>query len=173
MAGNFMANIGLGEAYFQKGEYKKSQWHFGKATSVAENNMWTNSDVNRCNIAITRAKVKNNEKEKNIEQLYQFVHENKYKCYDGIIRRYLAEILINIDDLHLAEAEDWIEKAIEADNRNGMMFSLGQDHALYAELFQRLGDQSKAKENLSKSIKLFKECGADGWVGKYEKDLTP
>ena len=114
----------------------------------------------------------NNEKEINVEQLYQYVHENKFILYDGLIRRYLAEILINIDGLHLAEAEDWIGKAIEADNRHGMMFNLGQDHALYAELFQRIGDQSKARENLNKSIEIFKGCGADGWVEKYEKDLA-
>jgi tetratricopeptide (TPR) repeat protein len=172
IGGNFWADFILGEAYFQKGEYKKSKWHFGKAKSALENNMYALSWVDLCKIAITRAKVRNNEKEINIEQLYQFVHENKVKSFDGIIRRYLAEVLINIDDLHLAEAEDWIEKAIEADKRHGMMFYLGQDYALYAELFQRIGDQSKAKENLNKSIEIFKECGADGWVEKYEKELA-
>ena len=101
------------------------------------------------------------------------MHENKTTSFDGLIRRYLVEILINIDSPHFAEAENWIEKAIEADTRNGMMFYLGQDYALYAELFQRKGDQSKAKENLSKSIEIFKACGADGWVEKYEKALTP
>ena len=44
------------------------------------------------------------------------------------------------------------------------MFELGQDYALYAELFKRKGDQSKAKENLNKTIEIIKECGADGWV---------
>jgi class 3 adenylate cyclase/tetratricopeptide (TPR) repeat protein len=172
MGGNYMADITLGEAYFQRGEYKKSQWHFEKAKSMAENSKFYNSHINCCKIGITRAKVMNNEKEINVEQLYQYVHENKFILYDGLIRRYLAEILINIDGLHLAEAEDWIGKAIEADNRHGMMFNLGQDHALYAELFQRIGDQSKARENLNKSIEIFKGCGADGWVEKYEKDLA-
>jgi hypothetical protein len=31
---------------------------------------------------------------------------------------------------------------------------------------------SKVKENLDKAINIFKECGADGWVEKYEKDLA-
>jgi tetratricopeptide (TPR) repeat protein len=170
-AGNFWAVFTLGEAYFQKGEYKKSKWHFGKAKSTSGNNLFGSSWVNLCAIAIARAKVKNNEKEINIEQLYQFVYENKVTLFDGIIRRYLSEILINIDDLHLAEAEDLIEKAIEADERNGMMFYLGQDYALYAELFQRIGDQSKAKEKLNKAIGILQECGADGWVEKYENEI--
>ena len=36
----------------------------------------------------------------------------------------------------------------------------------------RKGDQSKAKENLNRAIEILKECGADGWIEKYEKELT-
>ncbi len=39
-------------------------------------------------------------------------------------------------------------------------------------MFRRKGDQSKAKENLNKAIEIFKKCGADGWVEKYEKELA-
>jgi hypothetical protein len=37
---------------------------------------------------------------------------------------------------------------------------------------KRKGDQSKAKENLNQAIKTFKECGADGWVEKFAKELV-
>ena len=83
-----------------------------------------------------------------------------------------AEILMNIDDQHLDDVQDWINKAIEADNRNGMMWNLGRDYAFYAELFKRKGDQTQAKENLNKAIEILKECGADGWVKKYEEELA-
>jgi hypothetical protein len=53
-----------------------------------------------------------------------------------------------------------------------MMLNLGKDYALYADLFNRKGDRSKARENLGKAIEIFKECGADGWVEKYEKELA-
>lgn len=53
-----------------------------------------------------------------------------------------------------------------------MMFHLGKDYALYAELFKRKGDRSKAKENLGKGVEILKECGADGWVWKFEKELA-
>jgi len=79
---------------------------------------------------------------------------------------------LNIDDQHISEAEDWIKKAIKADKMNGMMFHLGRDLSLYAELFKRKGDQSKAREALGKSIEILQECGADGWVEKYEKELA-
>jgi hypothetical protein len=39
-------------------------------------------------------------------------------------------------------------------------------------LFKRKGGHSKAKENLNKAIEIYKECGADGWVEKYEKELA-
>jgi hypothetical protein len=53
-----------------------------------------------------------------------------------------------------------------------MMFHLGQDYALYAELSRRKGDLSKARENLTKAIDIYRECGADGWVEKAEKELA-
>jgi hypothetical protein len=43
---------------------------------------------------------------------------------------------------------------------------------LYAKLFKRKGELLKAKENLNKAIEILKECGADGWVEKYEKELA-
>ncbi len=79
--------------------------------------------------------------------------------------------LEQLADIKDVDAEEWIEKAIEVDEMHGMMWYLGRDYALYAELFKRKGDQSKAKENLNKAIEIFKECGADGWVEKYEKEL--
>jgi hypothetical protein len=52
------------------------------------------------------------------------------------------------------------------------MFELGIDHAVCAEIFKRKGDKSKAREMLDRAIEIFKKCGADGWIQKYEKELT-
>jgi hypothetical protein len=84
----------------------------------------------------------------------------------------VAEILLNMDDQHISEAEDWVKKAIEVDKRNDTMWSLGLDYAFYGEWFKRKGDQPKARENLSKAIAILKECGADGWVKRYEKEMA-
>jgi len=43
-------------------------------------------------------------------------------------------------------------------------------YVLRAKLFKRKGDQSKARENLIKAMEIYKECGADGWVEKCEKE---
>ena len=113
-----------------------------------------------------------NEKDIDLKSLHGYVEQNNLKDFDGQMRRYLAEILLNIDDQHLAEAEDWAEKSIDSDKQNGMKFRLGQDYVLYAEVLRRKGDQQKAKENLNQAIETFKECGADVWVEKYEKELA-
>ena len=84
----------------------------------------------------------------------------------------MANILINIDGQYMCETENWIIKAIEVDEASGMMFFLGKDYSLYAELFKRKGKPLKAREKLEKAIKIFKECGADGWVEKAEKELA-
>jgi tetratricopeptide (TPR) repeat protein len=85
---------------------------------------------------------------------------------------WIGEIILNINDQHISEAEDWIKRAIEANKRHGMMWYLARDYALYAKLFKRKGNPSKARENLNRAIEIFKECGADGWVEKYEKELA-
>ncbi len=117
-------------------------------------------------VGSARSKVMNKEKDVDLESLYAHSRNNKVKVAEGWIQRYIGEILLNIDDKHTSEAEHWIQKAIEADQRNRMMFHLGKDYALYAELFKRKGDRLKAQENLGKAIEIFKECGADGWVEK-------
>ena len=61
--------------------------------------------------------------------------------------RYLGEILLNIDDQHISEAQHWIEEAIEADERNGMRFHLARDYALYADLFKRKDDRCQGQRS--------------------------
>jgi tetratricopeptide (TPR) repeat protein len=114
----------------------------------------------------------NKEKDINLNEMFKWYEDIKNRWIKGWMTNIIGEILLNIDDQHLAEAEEWIRKGIETEKRNGMRWYLGRDYALYAELFKRKGDLSQAKEKLSKAIEIFKECGADGWVEKYEKELV-
>jgi len=161
----------LGEIYFEKGDFSSSKENYQKASWVFENNRLLPSWVGLGKVALARSRVMNKEKDVDLECLYPHFRNNKVKLVEGWIQRYIGEILLNIDDQHISEAEHWILKAIEADQRNRMMFHLGKGYALYGELFKRKGERLKAQENLGKAIKIFKECGADGWVKKYEKEL--
>ncbi|MBL7178241.1 MAG: hypothetical protein ISS66_20650, partial [Desulfobacteraceae bacterium] len=167
-----LASSFLGDIYVNRREYRRSQDQYNKAISFLRSCSYCPSWINLEELSVARAKILSGDQDIDRSTLFKYHETNRIKIYEGLVARYTGEILLNLDDQNLSEAEDWIRKAIETNKRNGMMFHLGQDYALYAELFKRKSDKSKAKENLNKAIEIFKECGADGWVEKYEKELA-
>ena len=165
------AHIFLAETYFATGDFPSAKDHYEKVCELFKHTRLMPSSVDMARAGVARSRVMNNEREVDLESLYTNSRNNKIKINEGWFSNYIGEILLNIDDQHLPEAEHWIQKAIEADQRNRMMFHLGKDYALYADLFKRKGDRLKAQGNLGKAIEIFKECGADGWVMKYEREL--
>jgi class 3 adenylate cyclase/tetratricopeptide (TPR) repeat protein len=167
-----MCEVWLGVTFFEIGKYRKSQVHYEKAIPVLEHvSLWP-SLRNLCKIGIAAAKLMNNEGDVDLTSLYAYEDRNRVRFLEGWISGMIGKILLTVDDPRRSETENWIKKAIKADSNNGMVFFLGGDYALYADFFSRKGDRLKAKQNLAKAIDIFKECGADGWVEKYEKELT-
>jgi tetratricopeptide (TPR) repeat protein len=162
----------MGQIYFELGEYQSSINFFEKANKLLGSERGWPSYVNFCKTQSLRAKIMNGEKQIHLKTFYSYIDKNKFKMYEGRFQRLVSEILLNIDDGHVKEAEDCVKKAIETDKENGMRFHLGRDYAQYAEVLNRKGDVPKAKENLNKAIETMRECGADGWVTKYEKELA-
>jgi tetratricopeptide (TPR) repeat protein len=162
----------LGHLYSDMGKYKRAQDIHKKVISILENAKLFPFWINMWKVSIARSKALNNDQDIKLNEVFDYYENINVKVAKGWTARYIGEILLNIDNQHISEAEDWVNKAIEADKRNGTMWSLGGDHALYAELFKRKGDPSKAKEYLNKTIEIFKECGADGWVKKAEEELA-
>ena len=152
------------------GDYEKSKYHSNKAILIAEQGRYCLDEIYFTKILLATAKVMNNERDIRLDSLYGYATKNKLKVNDGWMRRYIGQILLN--EQHLFDADDWIKRAIKADERNGVMWSLARDYVLYAELNKRQGDPAKAIENLSKAIEILKGCGADGWVEKYEEELS-
>jgi hypothetical protein len=124
------------------------------------------------NLSLVKSKVLNNNQDIKLRDIFEYHEKISVKVDKGWAARHVGEILLNIDDQHLSEAENWIKKAIEADKMNGTMWSLAGDYTLFAEMWKRKGDNSKATENMGKAIEIFGECGADGWVEKTEKKLA-
>ena len=166
------ANFHLVELYRFKGEYGKEQEYYHNALSYEKLGQLGPSWFNLLRLINASAQAMNNEKGIDLNLLYSYVSQNKVRRAEGPYKRCLSEILLNIDDDHLPEAEDWIKKALESDQRNGMKWNLARDYGTYAEIYQRKGDTAKARENLSKAIEILKECGADGWVERFEKELA-
>jgi hypothetical protein len=91
---------------------------------------------------------------------------------EGICEATIADILIKLDKKFIPEAEAAVEKAIAADTRNGTRWFLGQDYAVYADVCKAKGDMAGARANLNKAIDIYRQCGADGWVKRYESQLA-
>jgi hypothetical protein len=121
---------------------------------------------------LIRARSLINPNEIDLESLYVLSRNIKLKVVQGRVSSNIVAILMNMVNGHLPEAETWIQKAVNEDQTNGTRFFLGRDYALYAEWFKRNGDLPKAWGKLEMAIEIMKECGADGWVEKYEKELT-
>ena len=163
----------LGEYYLQMREFEKSKVYFQKAQSIlSEKKNFAPSLIKRFAVSIAKTKVLNMETEINLSELIGYYKQNQINMYKGGMAKEIAEILLYIDTEHLAKAEGWIRKAIEADEQSGMRWQLACDYGLYADFFQRKSDNRNAQENYSKAISIYGECGADGWVKKYEKELA-
>ena len=163
---------GLGDVFYHTGNYQRAIKQYENAIWFSENKIMFRSWLILCKIALARVKVINNDPDIDMQALYDYVDDCRIKILEGRMKKYIAEILLNLDGHHLETAEKWINKAIAADRENGMNFFLGRDYALLANIHNHQGDPSKAKENLNKAIAIFKECGADGWVEKYKNEMS-
>jgi len=162
----------LAELYCELEEYESAKHHYGKSFWLWDSNSLLPSWSNLAQLGLAKTKVLNNEKDIDVKSINSYLFENKQKLLEGWMLRYMAEILLNIDDRHIAEAEILIKQAIGVNKRRGVMLHLGKDYIVYAELFRRKGNISNAEENLKKAIEIFKECGGDGWVERAEKYLV-
>ena len=167
-----LANLYLGLVYFDRRQYRKAKDCYSKAIYLYESNSFLPSCSYFVKMLSTGANVMNNEKDINLNQIFSYYQDNRVKMQQGWMAKFIGEILLNVDDQHIREAEDWVRKAIEADEKNGTIFNLGSDYALYAELLQRKGDLTEAKEKINKAIEIYRVCGADGWLKKAQKDLA-
>ncbi len=159
------------EVYFEVGEYQQSKHHYQVAVQLLEQSNAHASLTAINKIGVEMAVLRTDNKDIDMEVLNRYVAEGTYKYVKPWKAIYIAEILLNSNKHHSREADNWIRKAIQTAEQNHMMWHLAKSRVLYAEFFKRKGDTSKAKKQLFKAIEIFKECGADGWVEKYEKRL--
>jgi len=162
----------LGHTYVAMGDYPKAIDTYKRGIAILEPLKLFPFWINLWKIAIVRSKVFSHEQDINLGKVFENYSNINVKLAKGWAARYVAEILLNMDNRHLSEAEDWTRKALVADKNNGTMWSLACDYAFYAELCKRKGDPNKAKENLNKAIEIFTECGAGGWQNKAEEEMA-
>ena len=147
-------------------DYERSKYHFSQAIQIADKSKFGRSRVNAVKICLAAAKVMNKAKDIDSDTLYKYEPGNQIKLLNSSIARDIAAILLNIDDQHTFEAEHWIERAIEADRKNGMKWFLANYYALHAELFKQKGYKSK-KQAMS-ALENYATIFYDGNSAKAE-----
>ena len=165
------AYANLGSMYLDLREYDDAVNCFKKIISIMEDARFMPSIIRLFQTCLVRVKVLRNDRDIEVSELFAGYQNNKLTFCEGWMARNIGDILLHIDDDHLSDAEGWFQKAIEADTRNGFRWQLATDHACYADWFKKKGDLQGAKDQLTKAIDLFRECGADGWVERTEKTL--
>jgi hypothetical protein len=50
--------------------------------------------------------------------------------------------------------------------------NLWRSYILYSSFFKKQNNLPQAKEQMNKAIEIMKECNAEGWVERYEKELA-
>ena len=55
---------------------------------------------------------------------------------------------------------------------NRTLFEFGRDYLVYSTILRRKEEESQDQESLHRAIEIFKDCGADGWVKKYEEEMA-
>ena len=166
------SQIWLGITYLDMGKHVQAREAFEKGISLLEQHRLLPSILIMGRLNLALAKILCGDTDIELAPLCRDQAANKTKWLAGDMQRCLSAILLNVDPKRPSEAEDWIKKAIEDDSANGTRFSLAQDFAQYAELWKVKGKPAMAREKLSKAIEISRECGADGWVKKYEEELA-
>ena len=171
-ASEFWAGWIIGHLYFDREAYGKAQDFYLQASKVFEKPNLLPSLSNAAKTDTARARMRAEGLKANLNRLFQYFETNKFKFLKGIMSRTIGDILLLLGKEQMGDAEVWIRKAIEADTRNGTQWYLAIDHYLYAKWFKTRGDLSGSKEELAKTIDILGECGAYGWVKKYEKEMS-
>jgi tetratricopeptide (TPR) repeat protein len=168
----FDVHMFLGHCYLETRDYEESKNHANKAIAIARSAQYSDTDVGVNQITKAMAMAKADEPGIDLESLYACEAQNKIKRWSGLMRRHIGFVLLHMDDQPTSDAESWIQRAIEADQKNGTNWDLAKDYDLYADWYQRKGDLPRAQENLHRAIEIFRECEADGWVTRTEEKLA-
>jgi len=161
-----------GSMHIDLREYDDAVDCFKKGISISEIFSFMPSTGKLFQTSLVRAKALRHDQDIEINELFTYYQTNKLQWCEGWMARNIGDVLLHIDGDHLSDAGVWFQKAIEADSRNGMKWQVATDHACYADWFKKKRDIHGAKEQLTRAIEIFRECGADGWMEKYEKELV-
>jgi class 3 adenylate cyclase/tetratricopeptide (TPR) repeat protein len=162
----------LGHIFFARQRYRESMDQFMAATHIWQRLGLGPSLVGYTEALVMLAGMMCGERNPEPELVFKVASENKLAYREGTIWRCLGMTLLQGENGTREEAQNALEKAIEADTRNGMRWSLAMDYLAYADLLGRNQSGKEARDNLGKALEVFEECGADGWAEEVKRRMT-
>jgi phage/plasmid-associated DNA primase len=117
------------------------------------------SMANLCRICILLIKAKTIDVSI-LKQLKAYASDNNLKAFEGWMMRKIGELTIGPDVESAIEAEHWVKKAIQSDERNGTRWQLAKDYALYSKILEQLEQGEKAEHTLRKAKMIDAICQA-------------
>ncbi|UCF86082.1 MAG: AAA family ATPase, partial [Desulfobacteraceae bacterium] len=169
------ATKSLGEIYNDMMEYSKARNYWNRSKEIFKKLKFHHIFSEDADLAIIKSTVMEGKQDIDLHKLSKMSYEIDrvgYKRRGGLAKRRIAEILLHLHKDRTSEAEKWIIDAIEEEDKNGAMWKLARDYSFYSELLRQKGEMKKAKHYLGLAISTMKECGADGWVEKYDRGLA-
>ena len=140
----------LGFTYSDMENYAKAEEYHKKCILIAEGTKGFPSWLNVHKLFAARAKILSHQSAVDLHELNSLIkaHENnRLAICESWGARCIGEIYLHLDDNHMAEAEAWISRVIEANTGYGTKWNLARDHALYADWFKKKGDIPKGPRN--------------------------
>ena len=104
------AAFSLGNIYCERGDFEKAQNYFEKCILFLKKGKLLPSWTRALKIFVENTKLKQSDLNIELKILYSYAYENRMKIFDGWTSRFLCEILMDIDDEHKSEAEEWIKE---------------------------------------------------------------
>jgi len=169
---NAIAHFYLGEVQFQIGTLEFAKKHYEEAVRLLDRYNLLSSWKNIFKAALMKVNTYNEGIEYGSIMLKGLQNKNKTKLWEGWIHSCIGEMLLGTGNKFIPEAEKQINRAIEIDNRNGVLINNGRNYILYSKLNMLKGRKDKAKENMNFAIDIFNKCGANGWVKKFEEKIN-
>ena len=164
------ACFNLGNLYIDMSKLTQAADYLTRSLLIIKQYRLPPSYIYTCRVGLAKVKALANELNINLHELFNCFKKNNLNVHRGYIARNISEVLLSKVKNDLSEAERWINRAIENDNKYNLAWDLGHDYTVYAKLFYRRSEQSTAADYLQKAINTFKSCGAEGWVAKIEKE---
>ena len=163
----------LAETCYHLGQYDVARKNYRQAISQLDLvGIWPSLSA-AYRIASAKAEIMSGRNEVDLQSFREHVSSNRMKICEGMMARSIGELLLQRDADFRPEAEAWIRKAMEADERNGMTWwHLAGDHFLYAQLFIKTGDRPSARTHLGEAIKRYQSCGAEGWAQRCDMEMA-